>query len=358
MAQEHLLFITSCRPGKDGAITAFKLDAESGALKTCQRYTDVENPFFLALSSDRKYLYATHVPGDFESDNGYVVAFEITDGEGRLRRINQQSAAGITICYVDIDPTDKAVVAANYTSGSVLSYPVGDGGALGPRVSFYAHEGASLVNPDRQEKAHAHCAAISPNGRQVYVCDLGTDQIMGYALDAASAVLTPLAQPYVRTVGGGGPRHFTFHPQGGYAYANNELANSVNVYRYDAASGALNEIQVIPSVPADFDGESYTADVKATPDGRFLYCTNRGHDSIAAYGIGPDGRLELIEIRDSLGNFPQNLAITPDGKTLLCANMQGQRENVAVFGIDPDSGRLQPLGEPTSVDGPSCIMLV
>jgi 6-phosphogluconolactonase len=363
MAQKHLLFVTSCRPGEEGAITAFRLDADKGSLTQTQQYTEVENPFFLALSPDRKHLYSTHVPGNFNSDNGYVVAFELIDGEGTLRRINQQSAEGVTICYVDIDPSGKAVVAANYTSGSVLSYPVGDDGSLEPRVSFYGHQGASLVDVGRQEKAHAHCAIISPNGRQMFACDLGTDQVMGYALDAETAGLTPLAQPYVRTIGGGGPRHFTFHPQGVYAYANNELANSVNVYGYDGDTGRLTELQVIPSLPEGFDGESYTADLKVTPDGRFLYCTNRGHDSIAVYAIGADGCLSLVDIQASGGNFPQNLAITPDGGLLLCANMQAAGddkagENVAVFRIDAESGRLEAAAAPTPLAGPSCIMIV
>jgi len=356
MAQEHLLFVTSCRPGDAGAITAFKFDPQSGSLSESQRYTEVENPFFLALSPDRRFLYSTHVEGDFESDDGSLVAFAIEDDGGTLRRLNQQSTEGTTICYVDITPSGKAVVGANYSSGSVVSYPVRADGSLGERASFFAHEGASMVDAGRQEKAHAHCAVISPDGGQMYACDLGTDQIMGYALDADSAALTPLEQPYVRTVGGGGPRHFTFHPSGNFAYANNELANSVNVYRY--ASGALAEIQVISSVPEGFDGQSYTADVKTTPDGRFLYCTNRGHDSIAVYAIGDDGRLSMVEIRESLGTFPQNLAITPDGSTLLCANMAGEGENIAVFRIDGASGRLEPVGEPTPVVGPSCIMIV
>lgn len=358
MAQEHLLFVTSCRPGDAGAITAFKFNPQSGALIESRRYTDIENPFFLALSPDRKRLYSTHVQGDFESDDGSIVAFAVEDDQGTLRRLNQQSTEGTTICYVDIDPSARAVVGANYSSGSVVSYPVRPDGSLGERASFFAHEGASMVNAARQERAHAHCAVISPGGGQVYACDLGTDQVMGYALDVGSAALTPLGQPYVRTIGGGGPRHFTIHPGGRFAYANNELANSVNVYRFDGESGGLAEIQVVPSLPADFDGDSFTADVKCTPDGRFLYCTNRGHDSIALYAIASDGRLELVEIRESLGNFPQNLAITPDGSRLLCANMAGEHENIAVFGIDAGSGRLQPIGEPTAVVGPSCIMLV
>ncbi len=360
MAEQQLLFITSCAAGADGAITACRLNTGTGALVPVQRYSDIENPFFLALSPDRKTLYSTHVPGAFESDPGYVAAFEIAGEAGELKKRNEQLANGTTICYVDVDPTGKAVVVANYTSGSVASFSVRADGSLGEMATFVQHEGASRVNVDRQEAAHAHCAAISPSGKTMYACDLGMDQIVGYSLDAQSATLAPLAQPYVRTVGGGGPRHFTYHPQGGYVYANNELDNSVNVYSHDEAAGLLVEQQVISTLPADFTDTSYTADVKITPDGRFLYCSNRLHDSIAVYSIGDDGCLTLVEIAPSLGNFAQNLAITTDGKMLLCANMgsDGKGENVVVFRIDGASGKLSAVGDPVEIVKPSCIMIV
>ena len=360
---EHLVFITSSAPGDAGAITAFRLYATTGTLESLGRRADIENPFFIALSPDRKFLYSVQIPGDFESDPGYIVAFAIVDDSGGLRKLNQQPAGGTTTCYVDVDPTGKAVVCANYSSGSVGSYPVQADGSLGEMVSFVQNQGASLVNPDRQEGPHAHCSVISPDGRHMYSCDLGTDQIFGFALDAATASLTPLDQAYVRTIGGGGPRHFAFHPEGEYVYSNNELANSINVFGRDAERGVLTEIQVISTLPVDFDGECYTADIKITPNGRYLYCSNRMHDSIAAYGIGGDGRLSLVDIYSSRGNFAQNLAITPDGGTLLCANMHiddkgGDGSNVALFQIDGTSGKLSPLGEPVDLAKPSCIKIV
>ena len=362
-AKEHLVFITSCLAGDAGAITAFKLNTATGALEEVQRNSDVENPFFIALSPDRKFLYSVHVPGDLGSDTGCIAAYEIVGDSGQLRKLNEQSANGITTCYVDVDPTGKAVVFANYTSGSAGSYPVLADGSLGDMVSFVQHQGASLVIAARQEAAHAHSSVISPSGKHVYVCDLGMDQIMGYGLDAESACLTPHNQPYIRTIGGGGPRHFTYHPQGGYVYANNELANSVNVYSYDEDSGTLIERQVISTLPDGFEGTSYTADIKITPNGRYLYCSNRMHDSIAVYGIGDDGCLTLVDIQSSLGHFAQNLAITPDGTMLLCANMQvdkasNEGANVAVFRIDAASGKLTAVGTPVAHAEPSCIMIV
>jgi 6-phosphogluconolactonase len=177
-----------------------------------------------------------------------------------------------------------------------------------------------------------------------------------YRLDAATAKLTPNEPPYTELPKGLGPRHLTFHPGGKFAYVINEYGNSVTALDFDAASGALNPKQTLSTVPADFTGKSYCADVKITPDGRFLYGTNRGHDSIAIYGIADDGKLTLVGIEPSLGKGPQNLAITADGAWLLCANMPGK--NVAVFRIDAKSGTLKSAGEPTALAGPSCIMLL
>ena len=362
MADKDLVFVSSCGSGDAGAITAFTLDRENGALEYLNRYSGIEGPFFMALSPDRKSLYSTHAAGDFDTGRGSIVAFEIDRASGSLRKINEREAGGTATCYVDVDPSGKSLVFANYLSGSVGSLPVQADGSLGEMASFIQHEGASMVDPERQEAPHAHCSVISPNGKQMFACDLGLDQVIGYSLDAETAKLAPLDQPYVRTLGGGGPRHFTYHPHGGYAYANNELDNSVNVYRHDEASGMLIELEVVSTLPDGYDELSYTADVKPTPDGRHLYCTNRLHDSITVFAIGGDGRLSLVEIQPGLGNFAQNLAITRDGKLLLCANMtddgKGESgENVVVFRIDGESGRLTPLNEPVPLANPSCIMI-
>jgi 6-phosphogluconolactonase len=179
---------------------------------------------------------------------------------------------------------------------------------------------------------------------------------MCYRLDAAGAELTPNRQPFVRTPPGSGPRHLTFHPNGKHLYVINELANSVTLFDYERKSGILIEKQTISTLPKDFKGKSYCADLKITPDGHFLYGTNRGHDSIAAYRIGKDGRLTLLATQPSLGKGPQNLAITPDGRLLLCANMPGN--NVAVFRINPKTGGLTSAAPPVSAPSPSCIRIM
>ncbi|MGV3721314.1 MAG: lactonase family protein, partial [Actinomycetota bacterium] len=185
---------------------------------------------------------------------------------------------------------------------------------------------------------------------------LGLDQILSYRLDPSKATLTPNRQPFVRTPTGAGPRHLTFHPNGKHVYVINELISSVTRFDYDPKTGILIERQTISTLPKEFKGEGYCADLKITPNGRFLYGTNRGHDSIAAYRIGDDGQLTLIEIEPSLGKGPQNLLITPGGEALLCANMPGN--NLALFRIDPSSGALTSAGTPTPIKSPSCIRLL
>jgi 6-phosphogluconolactonase len=354
-ADEPLVFIASFAAGDDGAIRAFQLDLKTGHLQSVQRTTGVENPFFLALSRDGRFLYSIHARKFGGAEHEQVAAFAIAGRTGQLTFLNRQSSLGSAACYLDGDATGKTVLVANYATGSVASLPVQEDGSLGEASSFIQHAGSS-VDPTRQEGPHAHCLVVSPDNRFAYAADLGLDQVLCYRLDAARAKLSANRQPFVKTPPGAGPRHLTFHPNGKQVYVINELSNSVTLFDYDSASGMLIERQTISTLPQDFGGKSYCADLKITPNGRFLYGTNRGHDSIAAYRLGEDGKLTLIGIEPSLGKGPQNLAISPGGELLLCANMPGN--NVAVFQIDPSTGRLRSVGPPVSMSSPSCIRVL
>jgi 6-phosphogluconolactonase len=237
----------------------------------------------------------------------------------------------------------------------VASLPVNKDGSLGKSASFIQHAGSS-INPKRQKAPYAHSIVVSPDNRFAFAADLGIDKIMSYRLDSKTSKLSPNTPPSAKTPPGAGPRHLTFDPSGKHLYVINELKNSVTVFDYAAKSGSLTQRQTISTIPSDFDGVTHCADLKITPNGRFLYGTNRGHDSIAAYRIADDGRLKLLAIVPSLGKGPQNLAITPDGKLLICANMPGN--NVAVFRINSKTGSLKSVGKPTSMPMPSCIMLL
>ena len=354
-AEDPLVFISAFKPGDDGAIYAYRIDVATGRLTRSHRNADVEHPFFLALSPGQKTLYSIHAPGQFGGKQvEQVAAYKIDGDTGRLDLLNRQSARGSAACYLDVDATGKTVVVANYSTGSVASLPVLDDGSLGKSVSFHQHKGSS-VNPNRQQEPHAHCFVVSPDNRFALAADLGLDQIVGYRLNAATSKLANHRPPFVRTPRGAGPRHLTFHPNGRRVYVINELANSITRFDYESDSGALIERETLSTLPRDFDGTSHCADLKITPNGRFLYGTNRGHDSIAAYRIADDGQLTLLAIHSSLGKGPQNLAITAGGELLLCANMPGN--NVVVFRIDAATGNLSAVGDPVPLPAPSCIMI-
>lgn len=352
-AQDPVIFISAFTAGDAGAIHAYGFDDQSGQLTLKHRTTDLNNPFFLAVSPDNKFLYAIDAEKFGGEDDELVAAYQIPDRSGRLVRLNQQSAKGTASCYLDVDSTGKMVVVANYSTGSVAALPVQPDGSLNAAASFVQHSGSS-VNAARQKAPYAHSIVISPDNRFALAADLGIDKVLVYQVDAQAATLTPHAsQPSVELPPGSGPRHLTFHPNGRRVYVINELLNTVSFFGYEADSGRLTLQQTISTVPEDFSGVSHTADLKITPDGRFLYGTNRGHDSIAIYQIQEDGRLKLVSIDPSLGKGPQNLLITDNGRWLLCANMPGN--NVIVFAIDAKSGALTATGNPVSMPMPSCI---
>jgi 6-phosphogluconolactonase len=354
-AAEPLIFISSFAPAEKGALGAYRLDAKTGALKLEQRTGDVEHPFFMAVSKDQKFLYSIHAKSFGSKEPEQVAAYALEGRTGRMKLLNRQSTRGTASCYLDVDATGKTLLVANYSTGNIASLPVKPDGSLGEAASFVQHSGKS-VDPARQDAPYAHCIEVSPDNRFAFVADLGLDQVLSYKLDAKTAKLTPNDPPFAKAPPGAGPRHLTFHPSGKYVYVINELKNSVTRFDYDAAAGKLTPRQTISTLPEDFTGTSYCADLKITPNGRFLYGTNRGHDSIASYRIADDGTLKLIGIEPSLGKGPQNLAILPGGELLLCANMPG--DNVAVFRIDQESGSLKSAGEPTSILSPSCMMVL
>jgi 6-phosphogluconolactonase len=350
LAAEPVVFVSAFASGEKAGIHAFGFDSETGTLKPLKRATGMQSPFFIALSPDRRFLYSID---EFGGKDNFVAAFAI-EGRGRdLRPLNRQNTRGTASCFLEVDPTGKCVLAANYSSGNVTSFPVQSDGSLGESVSFFQHSGSS-TDPQRQKGPNAHCFVISPDGRHALAADLGIDKVMIYTLDAATAKLAPnTAQPFAKLTPGSGPRHLTFHPSGKLVYLINELANTITVFDWNASEGTLKEKQTIATLPKDFTGKSYTADLKITPDGKHLYGTNRGHDSLASYRIADDGTLTLLSIQPSGGKGPQNLLVTPDGHCLLCANMPGN--NVVVFQIDPASGAITPKGEPVEVPMASCI---
>jgi 6-phosphogluconolactonase len=354
-----LVFVTMFAADKAGGIQAFHLDRAAGTLKPAAFTADCPNGFFLTLAPDRRTLYSLTAKKFGDADTEVVLAWRIADRDGRLEPLGRRSAKGPATCYVAADPQGRSLLLAHYSGATVAWLPLGPDGSLTGDPVTVRHEGTG-PHPGRQEAPHPHAIVLAPavpNAPQfVYAADLGADAIFAYRLDGATGGLVANEPALVKTRPGAGPRHLAFHPDGRRLYAINELDNTVAVYDFDAATGRLVERQVVSTLPPDFKGTTSTADLKITPDGRFLYGTNRGHDSIAAYRIGPDGLLALVEIIPSRGRGPQNLEITPDGSLLLCANMPG--DNLAVFQIDRETGKLTAVGEPVTVKAPSCIAVV
>lgn len=340
--------------GKSKGIYQFEFDANTGEAAEPSLAAEAKDPSFLAIHPSREYLYAVDEIGDFEGKpSGAVSAFEIGETAGKLTLLNQKPTKGAAPCHLTIDGSGQYVLAANYGGGSVACLPIQSHGKLGDAVAFQQHKGSS-VDKARQESPHAHSVNLDIGNRFAFVADLGLDKVMIYRFDFTSGSLTPHDPAFAEVEPGSGPRHFAFHPAGKSAYVINEMKSTITVFSYDAEAGKLKAIQNVSTLPADFVGESYTADVQVHPSGKFLYGSNRGHDSIAVFAIDPaSGRLASLGREKTGGKTPRNFGIDPSGTYLLAEN-QGS-DTIVVFKIDPFSGKLEPTGKSIAVPSPVCV---
>ena len=351
-AAQYLVYFGTYTGGQSPSkgIYVSRLDTAAGTLSDPELAAEITNPSFLALHPNGRFLYAVGETGG--RDGGTVSAFAIAGPDGRLRLLNQVSSRGRSPCHLAVDKTGKYVLAVNYGSGSAAAFALKEDGSLGDSTAFIQHAGAS-VHPKRQEGPHAHSVNLSPDNRFAVVADLGLDQVLLYRFDASKGSLAPNDPPYAKVAPGSGPRHFTFHPSGRFAYVINELASTIVAFHWDARRGALAEMQTVSTLPKDFRGENYTAEVVAHPNGRFLYGSNRGHDSIAVFAVDRQGKLSLVEHVPTQGQFPRNFALDPSGAFLLVANQRSH--NVVMFRVDSRSGRLTPAGRQIQVGAPVCV---
>jgi 6-phosphogluconolactonase len=340
-------------------IYTYRFDPARGRLEDTGLATASENPSFLAPHPSGRFLYAVDEVTSFAGESGKaepggaVSAFSIDPDTGNLTFLNARGSQGAAPCHLCVHPSGRALALANYSGGSVASFPLQSDGTLGESASFFQHEGAS-VNASRQSEPHAHSVTLDASGRFAFACDLGLDKILAYRIDASSGQLSPHDPPFARLHPGAGPRHFAFHPSGRYGYAINELDSSVSAFTYDAERGALQELHSVSALPEGFEGESWCADIHVHPSGRFLYGSNRGHDSIAIYAIDQGtGRLSLLGHEPTQGRSPRNFAIDPSGDFLLAANQQS--DSVVAFRIDPRTGLLEPTGQVVSLPAPVCV---
>jgi len=340
--------------GKSLGIYTFVFDPATQTARQVSVAEGIKNPSFLATAPGGGYVYAvSELNGG--GDAGKVFAYRYDASTGKLSYINEQPSGGDDPCYVTVDKTGRWVIVGNYSSGSLSVLPVEAGGALGKAVTRIVQEGPTGPNKERQEKPHVHSTVLSQDNRFLFVADLGTDKIFAYRFDAVNGTLSPAPTPFQVTDPGSGPRHFIFHPSGKYAYLIEELTGTVSSYRYSADAGRLTWIQRLSSLPADFKGFAGSADIHISPDGKFLYASNRGDaNTLAIFRIDQKkGTLTSIDHPSVLGKAPRNFSLTRDGKWLLCANQQS--DEIVVFSRNRKTGLLTDTGKRISVPSPVCI---
>jgi 6-phosphogluconolactonase len=347
LGQSSILFVgTYTAKGSEG-IYVYRFAHKTGALQLVSVAKDLKNPSFLALAPDRKHLYAVE-----ENQAGRVSAFRVEEKTGQLTLLNSQLVNGDHPCHLTVDKTGKWVLVGNYSSGNLAVFPVQPDGSLGPASQVIQHEGKG-ANPQRQEKPHVHSINLGPNNQDVFVPDLGMDKIMAYQFNPQNGSLVAGNPPFVATDPGSGPRHFAFHPTRNFAYAILELTSSVAVFRYQG-DGKLVPLQTIKTLPDDFSGANSCADLHVSPDGKFLYGSNRGHNSIAVFEVdGHTGQIRPIQHQSTLGKTPRNFTIDPTGRYLLVANQDS--DNIQVFRRNRKTGRLTPTPSTTKVSMPVCL---
>ena len=344
---DQFAYVGTYTSSGSAGIYVYTVDAATGQL-TQSSTAKSNNPSFIAFHPNKRVLYAVSEEGELK---GIISAFAIDPKTGALSLINQQPTNGSAPCHVTVDATGHSVITANYSSGSLCVFPIAADGSLSPMSDFVQHSGSG---PDkaRQEGPHAHSVNLSPDNRFVFACDLGLDRVFIYVLDAAKGKLT--AHGEARTAPGAGPRHFAFHTSGKFAYAINELDNTVTAFRYDAAAGTLSEIQAISTIPNGYTEITYCADVHVHPSGKYLLGSNRGHDSLAVFAIDEStGLLTSLGQTSTGGGWPRNFAIAPTGQHVFVANQY--TDNLVQFTFDASTGKLTPTGHITSVPAPVCI---
>jgi len=351
---DHFVYFGTYTGAKSKGIYCWRM-TDAGKLTRVGLAAETANPTYLALHPTGKFLYAI---GEFAQFNGQkagaVTAYAIDTATGKLTLLNQQSSGGPGPCHLDVDRAGKVVLVANYGGGSVEALPIKADGSLGEPGTFVQHKGVG----DYEKRApRGHAINVDPTQRFAVACDLGLDQVLVYKLDAANAKLTPNDPPFAMLAPGSGPRHLAFRPDGKFAYVINETLLTMTAFAWDGTRGELKEVQTISTLPGAKEKGFSTAEVYVHPSGKFVYGSNRGHDSIVVYASDEKtGKLTLVEHQSTQGRTPRHFAIHPSGNFLLAEN-QGT-DNVVVFRIDPKTGKLTATGEKIEVGSPVCAVFV
>jgi 6-phosphogluconolactonase len=360
LAAQHstdLVYVGTYTDKSSKGIYVFRYNERDGSATPLGLAAETKNPSFFAISPDHKFLYAVNEVGDYgaSKNSGGVSAFAIEPHTGKLSFLNEVASGGADPAYIAFDRTGKFLMVANYTGGSVAVFPVLPNGRVGEHSALVQHTGKGS-NPERQEAPHAHSINPSPDNRYLIAADLGLDELISYKFDSKAGKISSAQSHFVKLPNGSGPRHFTFAPNGEFAYAISEMAATITAFSYDAETGTLHEMQSVSTLPKGFKGRNDDAEVRVHPSGKFLYASNRGHDTIAVFTIGNDGKLTLIADAPLHGKEPRNFAIDRAGKRMFVGNQNSG--SVSVFSIDPKSGKLSYTGKSLAVDSPVCIRFV
>lgn len=350
-AREYLVYFGTYTGAKSKGIYVARFDDKSGNLSTPELAVETKSPSFLALHPKGRVLYAVgEATSVGETRQGAVTAFSIEPRTGRLTILNSQPSGGAGPCHLTLDAKRGLLFTANYGSGSVGALPIRADGALDAPVSVAQHAGSS-VNPRRQEGPHAHCVNLDPGKKFLLVCDLGLDKVMVYRPGKGATALTPNDPPFATVASGAGPRHLAFQPNGKFVHVLNELNSTITTYSYNRRRGTLQEGQTISTLPAGFSGSTSCAEIEVHPSGKFVYASNRGHDSIAVFAADKrTGLLSPVEHEPTQGKTPRHFTLDPTGHWLLAEN-QGS-DSVVVFRVDAKTGALEATGQTVEVPSP------
>src|SRR5712664_3022142 len=328
-------------------IYGFEFDSDTGKLTPKGVAAETPDPSWVAVHPSGKYLYAANEAGKAST----VSAFAVDAKSGKLTLLNQIPSLGEDPCYLSFDKTAKYLFVANYSTGTIAVFPILADGRLGEHTALVKDQGATGPNKERQEAPHAHWIETSPDNRFALVTDLGLDEMLVYKFDATSGTLTPNEPAFARLKAGSGPRHAVFYPNGNFVFAVNELSSMATSFAYDVKKGTLKEIGTASTLPPGFSGRNDVAEAAVHPNGKFLYVSNRGNDSIAILSIdAAKGALAPVGGVPTGGKEPRHFAIDPSGKYVLAENQFSN--NIVVFKIDPTTGGLTPTGQVVEVPSP------
>ena len=354
---EYLMYVGTYTGSGSEGIYALRFDPTTGETESLGLAVATENPSFLAVDLDGQFVYAVNELETFRDEPaGAVSVFAIDRRSGKLRPMQQVSSLGGSPAHLSLDASGRYLLVANYGGGSVAVFPIGTDGLLGTHSAFVQNSGSS-VDPERQNGPHAHFIHTSPDNRLAVVADLGLDKLLLHRFDPATGSLTPGSPAFVRTEPGSGPRHVAFASSGTFVYVVNELVSTVTVLAHEKNAATWRNLQTISTLPEEYAGTNYTAEIAVDPTGQNLYVSNRGHDTIAVFGIDPDdGILTQLEWASSGGSMPRHFAIDPTGQWLLTAYQASH--TIRVLRIEPHGGQLTPIEQSIEVVAPVCLVFV